>query len=68
MPESVTLVGLSALQTKLVGTLSVKATVPVKPFTAESVMVEVADCPALTGAGDNAVMVKSTKLNVAVAE
>jgi hypothetical protein len=50
------------------GTVSVRLTVPEKPFKAVTVMVEVADWPTSTAAGDEAVIVKSTKLNVAVVE
>jgi hypothetical protein len=45
----------------------VKVTTPVKPLSAVTVIVDIADCPALTAAGDVAVIVKSLKLNVAVA-
>ena len=41
---------------------------PVNPLRAVTVIVEVADWPALTAAGEDAVMVKSLKLKVAVAE
>jgi hypothetical protein len=71
VPEFVTLVGVIAPQLRLVGTVSVIVTVPVKPFTAAIVIVEVADVPGLTAAGDVAVIVKSgavPKVNVAVAE
>jgi hypothetical protein len=46
VPELVTLVGVIAPQVKLAGTVSVRATVPVKPLTAVTVIVEVADVPA----------------------
>jgi hypothetical protein len=46
VPEFVTLVGVIAPQVKLAGTVSVRLTVPVNPFTAATVMVEVADVPA----------------------
>jgi len=55
-----------APQVRPAGTVSVRATTPVKPLTAVTVMVEVADWPALTAAGELAVIVKSLKLNVAV--
>jgi len=55
-----------APQVSPAGTVSVRATTPVKPLTAVTVMVEVADWPALTAAGELAVIVKSLKLNVAV--
>jgi hypothetical protein len=48
--------------------VSVRLTVPVKPFTAATVIVEVAEVPAWTAAGDVAAMVKSVTENVAVVE
>lgn len=68
VPEFVTLVGVMAPQVRLAGTVSVSATVPVKPLTAVTVIVEVAETPALTAAGDVAVIVKSVTVNVAVVE
>ena len=68
VPELVTLDGVMAPQVKLAGTVSVKLTVPVKPLTAVIVIVEVADTPALTAAGEVAAIVKSVTVNVAVAE
>jgi hypothetical protein len=68
VPEFVTLVGVIAPQVRFAGTVSVKATVPVKPFTAATVIVEVADTPALTAAGDVAATVKSVIMKVAVVE
>ena len=68
VPELVTLRGLMAPQVRLAGTVSVKLTVPVKPLTADTVMVEVADVPAWTAAGDVAMMVKSVTVKVAVVE
>jgi hypothetical protein len=62
----VTLVGVIAPQVRLAGTVSVRLTVPVNPLTAETVMVEVAEVPAWTAAGDVAAMVKSVTENVAV--
>jgi hypothetical protein len=66
-PELVTLVGVIAPQVRFAGTVSVRATVPVNPFTAATVMVEVALVPAWTAAGEVAAIVKSVTLNVAVA-
>jgi hypothetical protein len=63
----VMLVGVIAPQVRLAGTVSVRPTVPVKPLTAVTVIVEVAETPALTAAGDVAVMVKSVTVKVAVA-
>ena len=68
VPEPVTLVGVIAPQVRPVGGVSVRLTTPAKPFRAVTVIVEVADWPALTAAGEDAAMVKSTKLKVAVAE
>jgi hypothetical protein len=62
------LVGVIAPQVRLAGTVSVILTVPVKPLSAVTVMVEVADTPALTAAGEVAEMLKSLTVNVAVVE
>jgi len=48
--------------------VSVRLTVPVKPFTAETVIVDVADVPTVTAAGEVAVIVKSVTVKVAVVE
>lgn len=45
-----------------------RETIPANPFTAVMVRVDVADCPALTAAGEDATIVKSIKLKVAVVE
>jgi hypothetical protein len=66
VPEVVILVGLIAPQVKPEGTVSVNATVPVKPLTAAIVMVEVAETPTVTAAGEVAVRVKSVIVNVTV--
>ncbi len=64
----VTLAGLIAVQVRPAGNgASDSATVPVKPLTAVTVIVETAEEPAFTAAGEVAVIVKSTKVNVAVA-
>jgi len=52
----------------LAGTVSVRATVPVNPLMAETVIVEVADIPTLTAAGEVAATLKSVTVKVAVAE
>jgi hypothetical protein len=68
-PEPETLLGEIKPQVNPEGTVSVIVTLPVKPFTAVTVIVEVADCPALMDAGLVAVIVKSAgapKVNVAV--
>ena len=67
VPDPVTLVGLIAPQVRLAGTVSVKETTPANPFTAVTVIVEVAETPALTAAGDDAAIVKSWTVKVAVA-
>lgn len=68
VPEFVTLVGVIAPQVRFAGTVSVKDTVPVKPLTAATVMVEVAEVPAWTAAGEVADIVKSVTVKVAVVE
>jgi len=62
------LAGLIAPHVRLVGIVSVRLTVPVNPLIAVTVIVEVAEVPALTAAGDVAVMLKSVTVNVAVVE
>ena len=64
----VTLVGEIAPHARLAGTVSVRLTTPVKPFTAVTVMVEVAEVPTVTADGDDAAIVKSLTVKVAVAE
>ena len=64
VPELVTLDGVIAPQVKPVGTVSVRLTVPVKPFTADTVIVD--DAAVLTVVeGDVAATVKSVTVNVA---
>jgi hypothetical protein len=67
VPEFVTLVGVIAPQVRLAGTVSVRLTVPVNPLRAATVMVEVAEVPTVTAAGDVTVMVKSVTVKVTVA-
>jgi len=64
----VTLRGLIAPQVKLAGTVSVRLTVPVNPLTAATVIVDVADVPTVTAAGEVAEIVKSVTVKVAVVE
>jgi hypothetical protein len=64
----VTLVGVIAPQVKLAGTVSVKLTVPAKPLTAATVIVEVAEVATVTAAGEVADTVKSVTVKVAAAE
>ncbi len=61
-----TLRGVIAPQDKLAGTVSVRETVPVNPLTAATVIVDVADVPTVTAAGDVADIVKSVTVKVAV--
>jgi hypothetical protein len=68
VPEPVTLVGEIAPQVRFAGTVSVRLTIPVNPLTAVTVIVEVADVPTVTAAGEVAAMVKSRTVNVAVVE
>jgi len=62
------LVGLMAPQVRFAGTVSVRLTVPVNPLRAVTVIVEVAETPALTAAGEVAAMLKSVTVNVALVE
>ena len=59
VPEPVMLLGVIEPQVRPDGTVSVRLTVPVKLFCPVTVMVEVADWPVFTGAGEVAVIVKS---------
>jgi len=68
VPEPVIELGVIAPQVRPEGTVSVNVTTPAKPLTAVMVIVDVADWPTLTGAGEDAAIVKSTKLKVAVVE
>ena len=62
-----TLAGVIAPQDRPEGTVSLRVVVPLKPFRAPMVMVEFAEMPALTGAGEEALTVKSVKVKMAVA-
>ena len=68
VPEPVTLVGVIAPQVRLAGTVSVRLTVPANPLSAVIVMVEVAEVPTVTAAGEDAAIVKSRTVKVAVVE
>jgi hypothetical protein len=68
VPEPVTLVGVIAPHVRLAGTVSVRLTTPVNPLTAATVIVEVAEVPTVTAAGDVAAIVKSLTVKVAVVE
>jgi len=67
LPEPVTLVGVTAPHVRPDGRESLRLTAPANPFTAAIVIVEFAEEPALTGVGEDAAIVKSTKLKAAVA-
>ena len=58
-PEPVTLEGVIVPHVRPAGTVSVRVTVPGKPFSAVIVIVEVAEDPAGTDAGEVAEIVKS---------
>ena len=66
VPAPVILAGVIAPQVNPAGIVSVKVTVPAKPFRPVIVIVDVAEDP-VVAEGDVALIVKSTKLNVAVA-
>ena len=69
VPESVTLAGVIGPQVRSAGTvLSTRLTVPVNPLIAETVIVEDAEVPAWTGAGEVTAMLKSVIVNVAMVE
>lgn len=67
VPELVTLPGVIAPQVRPAGTVSVSVTVPVNPFTAVTVIVDVSEDPTVPVAEDAAI-VKSVTVNVAVVE
>ena len=67
MGGTVTLPGVIAPQLRLAGTVSVRVTVPLKTPTAVTVIVEVAEVPTVTAAGEVALTVKSLLLKVKVA-
>lgn len=71
VPDVVMLLGVIAPHVRLVGTTSVRATVPVKPLSAAMVIVDVAEAPVDTAPGDVADIEKlgaAPTLNVTVAE
>ena len=59
LPEPVMLVGEMVPHMRPVGTVSVRPTTPAKWFSEVTVMVEVADTPTRTAAGEFAEIVKS---------
>ena len=66
VPEPVTLLGLIAPHVSPLGTVSVSATTPVKPFCAVTVIVEVSDAPTVP-LGDVTAIENPTTVKVAVA-
>ena len=71
VPDPVTVLGVIVPQVNPAGTVSVKVTVPAKPPCEVMVIVDVADIPVFTEAGELAVIAKSCaalKVKVAVAE
>jgi hypothetical protein len=70
VPEPVTLLGVIEPHVRFAGTVSVRLTTPLKAPIAVTVIVEVAESPALTAAGEVAEIEKSTAatVNVAVVE
>ena len=61
------LAGVIAPQVRLAGTVSVRLTVPVKPLTAATVIVDDAEVPTWAAAGEVAEIEKSVTVKVAVA-
>ena len=66
VPEPVTLVGVRVHVIPVA--VSVRLTAPANPLSAVIVMVEVAEVPTVTAAGEDAAIVKSRTVNVAVVE
>jgi len=58
-PEPVTFAGVILPQTRPDGAAMLKVTVPLNPLTAVTVTVELVDWPVFTGAGEEAIIVKS---------
>jgi hypothetical protein len=68
LPEPVTLLGVIVPQTRPDGAVTLKMTVPLNPFTAVTVTVELVDWPTFTGTGEEAIIEKSWTRNIAVVE
>ncbi len=68
VPEFSTLFGLIASQERPLGAVSVRLTVPTKPFNEPMITLVLADEPTFEVGGERAVIVKSTKSKVAVVE
>lgn len=62
VPEPVIVPGVIAPQVRPDGTVSVMVTTPANPLSDVTVIVEVSGLPAETAAGEDAAIVKSTKL------
>ena len=67
VPDPVMLVGVIAPQTRPDDGVSVRETTPLKLFIPVTVIVEMAEVPALTGAGDEADVLKSQNWKSVVA-
>ena len=67
VPDPVILPGVMVPQVRPDGTVSVRLTTPAKWLIASIVMVDIAEEPALTGAGDDAAIPKSWTWNIGVA-
>ncbi len=67
-PAPVMVPGVIGPHVRPAGTVSVRVTVPLKPLSAVTVMVDVAEDPTATAAGDDAAIEKSWTVNVAVVE
>ena len=68
VPEPLTLLGVTDPHDKPAEGLSEIAIVPEKPFSAVSVIVDIEEEPGVTVEGEDALIVKSRKLRVVVAE
>lgn len=67
VPEPATLVGVMVPHARPAGAKSLKLIVPANPFNEANVIVEVAEEPALTGAGEETDIVKFWNRNIAAA-
>jgi hypothetical protein len=68
VPEPVMLPGVIVPQLRFNGAMSAREIVPANPLRAVMVIVEVADWPVLTATGEDAAMLKSWKVKLALAE
>ena len=68
VPDPVMLLGVMAPQDRPLGVTSVRPTVPANPLSGAMVIVVLADEPALTASGKEALMVKSWNRKTAVVE